>query len=172
MFDITNITDPVPTMAGGCVLVGWGCGCTWVEVRSEFSNKFKYVLFPSMLTNPWPSTAEVNITSEFPPFTGTLTPSDRRRGRGKRDRGKSKSFLFLNRSKRFLIKVFTWTSTARTLNSRDRDIKNITERWMSWWRVRSLSSQPLSPRVIQRIVKDDSRPGSVSIAIGRGYKGN
>lgn len=58
-------------MAGGCVLVG--CGC--VEVRSEFSNKFKYVLFPSMLTNPWPSTAEVRITSEFAPFTGTLIPS-------------------------------------------------------------------------------------------------
>lgn len=74
-------TNPVPTMEGGWVLVGWGCVCACVEVRSELSNRFKYVLLPSMLTNPWPSIAEVRITSAFPPFTGTLTPSPDHEGR-------------------------------------------------------------------------------------------
>jgi len=62
-------------MGGGWVLVG--CGCTWVAagVRSELSNKFRYVLLPSMLTKPCPPTAEVSITSALPEFRDTLTLS-------------------------------------------------------------------------------------------------
>ena len=64
-------------MDGGCVL--GGCGCTWVGagVRSVVSNRFRYVLFPSILTKPSPPIAEVNMTSPpLPPeFRDTLTLS-------------------------------------------------------------------------------------------------
>lgn len=44
-------------------------------VRSVLSNRFRYVLLPSMLTKPCPPTAEVNITSPLPEFRDTLTLS-------------------------------------------------------------------------------------------------
>lgn len=68
-------THPVPMMGGGWVLVGCGCTCVDPDVRSVLSNKFRYVLLPSMLTKPCPPTAEVNMTSPLPEFTDTLTLS-------------------------------------------------------------------------------------------------
>lgn len=61
-----------------------GCGCTCVDppdvvVRSALSNKFRYVLLPSILTKPCPPTAEVNITSPLPEFRDTLTLSPKLR---------------------------------------------------------------------------------------------
>lgn len=69
-------TYPVPMMGGGWVLVG----CTSVNpgVRSVLSNRFRYVLLPSILTKPSPPTAEVNMTSPPPEFRDTLTLSPKR----------------------------------------------------------------------------------------------